>query len=43
MMMLERQQRIQRAHWFFAHLADFLLIVLVAGFILYSLYAWGPM
>ncbi len=38
--MSERQHRV---HWFFSHLADVLVLVLLAGFIIYSLYAWGPM
>ncbi len=39
-MITDRQQR---THWFFSRLADVLLIVLLAAFVAYSLYAWGPM
>ncbi|WP_293774325.1 hypothetical protein [Sporichthya sp.] len=36
----DRQQRI---HWFFSHLADVLVLALLAGLIVYSIYAWGPL
>jgi len=35
--------RQHRVHWFFSHLADVLVVVLLVGFILYAVYAWGPM
>ncbi len=39
----EVSERQQRVHWFFSHLADVLVLVLLAGFIVYVVYAWGPM
>ncbi len=35
--------RQHKFHWFFSHLADVLLLILVVGFIIYSLLAWGPL
>ncbi len=39
----EVNERQQRVHWVFSHLADVLVLVLLVGFIVYSIYAWGPM
>lgn len=34
--------RRQQLHWFFSHLADGLLILMLLGFFAYAIVEWGP-